>query len=737
MDRLTHGHDPGQVPWSVEGSLFDLIPLEDLQQLQDALAEFNGVASVITDPDGNTLTMPSNDISICHLIRQSPKGSMDCMAIHRSLAAQIKQNRQSVCQPCEILGILKAAVPIFINDVHLANWWISQYGAPTNRCEQLQTYASRIGMDMDLFMSEFKKLPRGDEESFRKVLGFLNSLIQRITRMGYKNFLFARDLSKFNHMESELDKHRSQLEDLVQERTADLIKSNKCLQLEVLERNLAEEQTARKSKLLDAINQILQQSLADRGDHTLGHTFLHAACHLTASPFGFTVEQKEGFWQMVANYQSPEAGMNKKLTSLPQAFEMGGIWQQLVETGEPVSVSVAEDQPFWRPLPKSFPEIKSLLAVPLRKDLQVTGFVALANNKEGYALMDQSDIQSLARAFIEALLRKRVEKAKTVSERRLSLALESANEGLWDYSPKSGYIYYSPRWFAMLGYISDEYPNTLETWRTLSHPDELPFLEGALKSVSGGDEEDFIIEIRMLSRAGQWRWIQVRGRAVERDANGLVARIVGTLIDISKYKQVEMALQKANNELQRLAALDDLTQIANRRRFDDRLSQEWRRAQRERITLALIICDIDFFKDYNDTYGHLKGDDTLFAVAQAINASLKRPMDLVARYGGEEFAMILPSTAITGAKRVAKEVREAVAALGIEHKSSKVRPHITLSFGVAAVIPSKDLPAKTLVEKADQALYCAKAQGRDRVVQMDEDCEGPGNEGCEVTDDPG
>lgn len=735
MDRLTPGHDPDQLPWAGELSLLDLIPLEDLQQLQDALAEFHGVASVITDPDGNTLTMPSNDMSICQLIRQSPKGAMDCTAIHQSLAVRIRHTREVICQPCEILGILKAVVPIFINNNHLANWWISQYGAIAIHEDQLKTYARRIGMEVDVLVREFKKLPQGDDEDFRKMVGWISSLIQRIMHMGFKNFMLSHDLSKFTHLESELDEHRSHLEDLVQERTAELIKANNCLQLEVLERNLAEEQAARQSKTLDAINQILQQSLADRSDRILAHTFLNAACELTASSFGFVVELKDGFWQMVASYQTGLSGLDRKLTLHPHAFAMGGIWRQLVETGDPISVPVAEDQPLWRPLPKGWPEIKSLLAVPLRKDLQVTGFIALANNKEGYALIDQNDVQSLAHAFIESLLRKRVEKAKTKSERRLSLALESANEGLWDYSPHSGYIYYSPRWFDMLGYNADEYPNTMETWRTLSHPDELPLLERTLKSLSGGNEEELNIEIRMLSSTGQWRWIQVRGRVVEKDANGVAARIVGTLIDISKYKQVEMALQKANNELQRLAALDDLTQIANRRRFDDRLAQEWRRAQRERISLALIICDIDFFKDYNDTYGHLKGDDTLYTVAQAINTTLKRPMDLVARYGGEEFAVILPSTAINGAKRVANEIKEAIKTLGIEHKSSKVCPYITLSFGVAAIVPTKDLTAKILVEKADQALYRAKAQGRDRIVQMDTGSDDSADEGDEGTDD--
>jgi diguanylate cyclase (GGDEF)-like protein len=220
----------------------------------------------------------------------------------------------------------------------------------------------------------------------------------------------------------------------------------------------------------------------------------------------------------------------------------------------------------------------------------------------------------------------------------------------------------------------------------------------------------------MLSKTGQWHWLQVKGKTVERDPTGAVSRIVGTLSDISKFKEVEVALQKANEELQRLAALDDLTQIANRRRFDARLEQEWRRARRDRRPLGVIICDIDKFKNYNDAYGHLQGDQTLYRVAQAANNALKRPMDLVARFGGEEFAILLPDTDTAGARRVAMEVREAVAAMRIAHGVSDVCDHVTLSFGVAAMVPASDRPSRIFMEIADRALYRAKAQGRDCIV---------------------
>jgi diguanylate cyclase (GGDEF)-like protein/PAS domain S-box-containing protein len=511
-------------------------------------------------------------------------------------------------------------------------------------------------------------------------------------------------------------KQRSRTEELIQERTAELIKANKRLQMEVLERNLAEKQIERKSNLLNAINHILQLTLSDLSDHALANVFLQAVRKMTSSSFGIIAEQHNGRWQVTAIHHTTETAGDASPTTNPHEQEIAALWRRIRETGTPLILHPDPNSNAWEPLPKSHPGLRSLLAVPLNKKDQIPGFVAVADNQEGYALIDQFDMEVLTQAFIETLSRKRVETAKTISEKRLQLALESANEGLWDYAPKTGLIYYSPRWFGLLGYTNGEFPDTMETWNTLTHPDDLSILENTFTSLISGKSDAFSIEARMLSKTGQWLWLQVKGKTVEYGPEGEVQRIVGTLNDISKYKQVQVALKKANAELLRLAALDDLTQIANRRRFDNRLGQEWRRAQRDRRHLGLIICDIDNFKNYNDAYGHLQGDQALHSVAQAVNNALKRPMDLVARLGGEEFAILLPSTDITGAQRVAREVREAVDALRIPHKTSQSSDHITLSFGVAAMVPSADLPAKVLIETADRALYRAKDQGRNCIV---------------------
>ncbi len=186
--------------------------------------------------------------------------------------------------------------------------------------------------------------------------------------------------------------------------------------------------------------------------------------------------------------------------------------------------------------------------------------------------------------------------------------------------------------------------------------------------------------------------------------------------EIYDRQQAEIALQRANAELTRLVNLDGLTQLSSRRRFDELLQQEWRRLTREQSSLALILCDIDFFKLYNDTYGHQMGDDCLRQVAQTINQAARRPADVVARYGGEEFAVILPNTTAENAMYVAESIRREVQALGIPHANSPVHSVVTLSLGVSGVIPTEAIEPEQLIAVTDQALYTAKQQGRNRVI---------------------
>jgi diguanylate cyclase (GGDEF)-like protein len=187
--------------------------------------------------------------------------------------------------------------------------------------------------------------------------------------------------------------------------------------------------------------------------------------------------------------------------------------------------------------------------------------------------------------------------------------------------------------------------------------------------------------------------------------------------EVQRRAEAETALQVANVELQKLAYLDSLTQIANRRHFDQRLEQEWLRLQREQSPLSLILGDVDFFKQYNDTYGHVLGDQCLQQVAQAIAAAIRRPADLAARYGGEEFIVLLPNTPLAGAITIAEQIQVQIQALQIPHQQSQVSSWVTMSFGVATQIPSPAGQPAQFLEQVDHALYQAKMAGRNQVAQ--------------------
>jgi diguanylate cyclase (GGDEF)-like protein len=188
--------------------------------------------------------------------------------------------------------------------------------------------------------------------------------------------------------------------------------------------------------------------------------------------------------------------------------------------------------------------------------------------------------------------------------------------------------------------------------------------------------------------------------------------------EIQRRAVAEIALQSANQELQNLAYLDGLTQIANRRQLDRQMFEEWRRLKRDRLPLSLILCDVDYFKQYNDLYGHQAGDECLRQVAQAIATAARRPPDLAARYGGEEFAMLLPNTSPEGAMAVAQKIQMRIQALQLPHQRSEVSQYVTASFGVTSIIPTESQTHDILLSQVDRALYQAKEEGRDRIVMV-------------------
>lgn len=181
-----------------------------------------------------------------------------------------------------------------------------------------------------------------------------------------------------------------------------------------------------------------------------------------------------------------------------------------------------------------------------------------------------------------------------------------------------------------------------------------------------------------------------------------------------EMKRLQEQLTESNEILQRLSTMDGLTGIANRRNFDATLQTEWKMCLRQKTPLAAIMIDIDFFKKFNDGYGHQGGDDCLKEVANALAETISRPGDFVARYGGEEFVVILPRTDAKGASVIAEQLRKNVAKKRIKHEFSTVADHVSISLGVASVQPDKSSSPESLITKADEALYKAKESGRNK-----------------------
>ncbi|MBM9514847.1 GGDEF domain-containing protein [Desulfogranum marinum] len=187
-----------------------------------------------------------------------------------------------------------------------------------------------------------------------------------------------------------------------------------------------------------------------------------------------------------------------------------------------------------------------------------------------------------------------------------------------------------------------------------------------------------------------------------------------------RVKEKTQEFELANRELARLSYIDELTELYNRRYFNKCLDKEWQRLQRIEQPLALLLCDIDFFKQYNDTYGHQAGDYAIAQVAAVILRNVRRAAEIAARYGGEEFAVILPQTDLERATLVAEKIRKSLVKRNIPHSNSTVKDRLSMSIGVASVVPSNAESPALLLSLADEALYISKNSGRDRVFSVNQ-----------------
>ena len=309
----------------------------------------------------------------------------------------------------------------------------------------------------------------------------------------------------------------------------------------------------------------------------------------------------------------------------------------------------------------------------------------------------------------EVRYRKLAESAFRLSEEKFSKAFRCSPYPVTISTLAEGrYIEVNESFCRLTGYSFDEVigktTDELDFWVNSDDRDRVIQqlqLEGTIRNQ----------EFNYRTKLGAVRTVLLSAEIFEYDGQDYLLAIPN---DITDRKQAKAVVQRATQELQRITTIDDLTQIANRRRFEEYLGQQWGKLGRERAPLSFILCDVDYFKHYNDTYGYEAGNDCLKAIAQALLQTTRTPADLVARYGGEEFAVVLPNTNSSDASGVAQAICSLIQQLKIPHSQSNVSEFVTLSLGISSVIPSSDsCPAEALMNAAIRALSQAKQRGRD------------------------
>jgi diguanylate cyclase (GGDEF)-like protein/PAS domain S-box-containing protein len=314
---------------------------------------------------------------------------------------------------------------------------------------------------------------------------------------------------------------------------------------------------------------------------------------------------------------------------------------------------------------------------------------------------------------------KHVEQALQASEERLTAIFDTANIGISITDADGKYVMFNDWWSGKLDYDNEEIQSLTNI--DITHPEDKEASKRLFDKVVNGDIDRYRLEKRFVRKDGSFFWADASVSAIK-DKNGAVTNVVAMVADITERKDAERQVQELVLELAsekdcalEKAKTDGLTGLANRRYFDDTLRTELLRLTRSNGILSLIMVDIDHFKKFNDSYGHVAGDDCLRKVASALQHTVWRAPDTVARYGGEEFAIILPDTESHGAALLAERIRKSVEELGIPYLVAGAAGYVTISLGFVTVPAASLAKPEEAVALADSALYAAKDNGRNRV----------------------
>ncbi|MDA9400136.1 sensor domain-containing diguanylate cyclase [Bradyrhizobium sp. CCBAU 45389] len=304
--------------------------------------------------------------------------------------------------------------------------------------------------------------------------------------------------------------------------------------------------------------------------------------------------------------------------------------------------------------------------------------------------------------------RQRMAQALVAKEANFRLLAEQSSDMVTRIGLDNRLLYVSPACARITGWSADELLATSALAGI--HPEDLERVEQAIAALKNGEAEEARFVYRQRHRDKGEIWAEAALHVTLASDSGEIDGVVAVVRDMTEQKDLQ-------DKLASLATTDGLTGLANRRAFDERLTDEWARARRDGTQLSLLLIDVDHFKKFNDHYGHLAGDGCLRALSRILSAHARRPADLAARYGGEEFALLLPNTGPDGCAEVAEAIRRALLDLAMLHAQNPPSRLVTVSVGAAASLPSETTAdSSTLVAAADRALYAAKDSGRDRLV---------------------
>jgi len=492
------------------------------------------------------------------------------------------------------------------------------------------------------------------------------------------------------------------------------------------------------NRLMDVISRAQSAFIANTDPRAAFDTLLAGLLELADSEYGFIGEVLHGADQApylrthsITNIAWDEATRRFYAEHAPKGMEftnLDTLFGAALKTGEAVIANDPANDSRAGGIPPGHPPLKAFLGIPLYAGTQMVGLAGIANRPAGYdgALIESfkpftAVCANLIAAYRNTQERIRAEDLVKDNEKRLRAVLDHVLESIITIDRQGIVQSVNPPTERMFGYAPGEvigqnvkmlmpepHRSAHDQYMANYHETRVPKIMGTGREVEGRHKDGGIFPLEL---------------SVTEISTGGQTLYVGVLRDITERKHNEAALlrarselQRANERLQEQARTDALTGVANRRCFDESLDLEIRRAARAAdLPLSLILCDIDHFKQYNDTYGHIAGDECLHQVATTIKALFRRAGDLVARYGGEEFAVIMPATNAENAVLIAERLRQAVWDRAIAHAASHTADRLTMSLGVATLAPGQVISAQRFTARADEALYAAKANGRNRV----------------------